>query len=209
MSADEDIAKLKAALAKEREGHKATQKLLSEAKAALETNDALSNPNVAALKKHVDDAIAAALAIEHAKHQKDTTDLRARADGASASLGKAMVEHAIKEACRAAFVVPSAIDNAIKIGLSELKYEDGKVVDGDGRDAAGWIDQQKAVSPHWWPLAVGSGTHRRLAGGDVVAPRSATEQNPFKAGPGWNLTDQGRILSQDPARAERLKAEAQ
>lgn len=47
---------------------------------------------------------------------------------------------------------------------------------------------------------------------DFVLPENegkrATEKNPFRRGPGFNLTEQGRIFKTDPALAARLASAA-
>jgi hypothetical protein len=58
-----------------------------------------------------------------------------------------------------------------------------------------WLTEQQAKRPHWWPQSKGGG-----AGGSNGGPGGP---NPFSKD-GWNLTEQGKVYSSDPARARQL-----
>lgn len=99
-------------------------------------------------------------------------------------------------------MLPTAINDLISLGNLELMLVDDKVVTADGIDVATWIDNRKASAPYLWPVSRGAGS-RGNDGGLVVEG-----DNPFKAGPSFNLTKQGQLAMADPARAARLQTEA-
>lgn len=84
------------------------------------------------------------------------------------------------------------------------RTEDGKwiVKDGiegvtPGNDYRQWLKEMQKLRPHWWPESEGGGA----GGGKGIS--GFTGKNPWSADT-WNLTEQGNILRQDKALAERL-----
>lgn len=102
---------------------------------------------------------------------------------------------------------------AIEKALTTAKAKNAKAVKAlldlekvklDGEQLLGLEEQLKAIKesdPYLFgePGKVGSGTNPPGAG--------STEANPWKKD-SWNLTQQGKILLEDPAKATRMKAEA-
>ncbi len=102
---------------------------------------------------------------------------------------------------------------AIEKALTTAKAKNAKAVKAlldmekvklDGEQLLGLDDQLKAIKesdPYLFgePGKVGSGTNPPGAG--------TGEANPWKKD-SWNLTQQGKILREDPAKATRMKAEA-
>jgi hypothetical protein len=80
--------------------------------------------------------------------------------------------------------------------------EDGKVVTKDGVgvtpgvDAVVWMTEMQTRKPHWWGETKGGG-----GGGGGRPPLGGV--NPFSKD-GWNLTEQGKLLSTNRTRAEQL-----
>jgi len=105
------------------------------------------------------------------------------------------------------------LDFAIEKALAAAKAKNAKAVKAlldmdkvklDGEQLLGLDDQLKAIKesdPYLFgePGRVGSGTNPPGAGN--------AEANPWKKD-NWNLTMQGKILKEDPAKATRMKAEA-
>jgi len=105
------------------------------------------------------------------------------------------------------------LDFAIDKALTAAKAKNAKAVKAlldmekvklDGDQLLGLDDQLKAIKesdPYLFgePGRVGSGTNPPGAG--------TGEVNPWKKD-SWNLTQQGKILLEDPAKAARMKAEA-
>jgi hypothetical protein len=105
------------------------------------------------------------------------------------------------------------LDFAIEKALAAAKAKNAKAVKAlldmekvklDGDKLLGLDDQLKAIKesdPYLFgePGKVGSGTNPPGAGNP--------EANPWKKET-WNLTQQGKILLEDPAKATRMKAEA-
>lgn len=98
----------------------------------------------------------------------------------------------------------SAFDDAAM--LAERMFtvdEDGRVVTKDnvgvtpGVDAAVWLTEMQTKRPHWWGPSAGGGAGGNQNGG------SGGVSNPFSAN-GWNLTEQGRMVRENPARAAQL-----
>jgi hypothetical protein len=105
------------------------------------------------------------------------------------------------------------LDFAIERALAAAKAKNAKAVKAlldmekvklDGEQLLGLEDQLKAIKesdPYLFGESgkVGSGTNPPGAGNP--------EANPWKKD-SWNLTQQGKILMEDPAKATRMKAEA-
>jgi transketolase len=105
------------------------------------------------------------------------------------------------------------LDFAIEKALTAAKAKNAKAVKAlldlekvklDGEQLLGLDDQLKAIKesdPYLFGESgkVGSGTNPPGAG--------SPEANPWKKD-SWNLTMQGKILREDPAKATRMKAEA-
>ena len=110
-------------------------------------------------------------------------------------------------------VAQMQLDFAIEKALTAAKAKNAKAVKAlldmekvklDGEQLLGLDDQLKALQqsdPYLFGDAgrVGSGTNPPGAGNPEV--------NPWKKD-SWNLTQQGKILLEDPAKATRMKAEA-
>lgn len=81
--------------------------------------------------------------------------------------------------------------------------EDGRVVTKDGVgvtpgvDAGVWLTEMQAKRPHWWGPSAGGG-----AGGSKGTGGTGGN-NPFSAA-GWNMTEQGALVRDNPQRAEML-----
>lgn len=115
------------------------------------------------------------------------------------------IHSAVRKAATAANVRPEAIDDAIT--LAERFFElsdDGSVIAKDivgvtqGIDPAMWLSDLQAKKPHWWGESVGGG-----AGGTNSNSGFSGVSNPWSAD-NWNLTEQGKLYSKNPAKAEQM-----
>lgn len=113
------------------------------------------------------------------------------------------IHSAVRKAATAANVRSEAIDDAIT--LAERYFElsdDGAVVAKDvpgvtqGIDPAMWLSDLQAKKPHWWGETVGGGASGSGSGFSGV-------NNPWTAD-NWNMTEQGKLYSKNPAKAEQM-----
>jgi len=102
---------------------------------------------------------------------------------------------------------PSAVEDALLFAERMLEVnEDGKVTTKDnvgvtpGVDAAVWLTEMQAKKSHWWGTTSGGGA----AGSSRTAPGTG---NPWSKA-SWNVTEQMRIMKENPTRAEQLKKSA-
>lgn len=102
---------------------------------------------------------------------------------------------------------PSAAEDALILAERMFEVNDeGKVVTKDGVgvtpgvDATVWLTELQTKRAHWWGPTEGGG-----AGGSGTKPGGGA--NPWK-GDSWNMTEQGKIYRENPARAEQLAKSA-
>lgn len=108
------------------------------------------------------------------------------------------------EAAVAAKVIPEAMDDFLRMAESvlEVREDDGRVVTKDqvgftpGIEPSVLLTDLQAKKPHWWgPSTGGGGNGNRdgVRGGD----------NPFTF-QNWNMTAQGQLIQNNPAKADQL-----
>jgi len=112
---------------------------------------------------------------------------------------------AVKSAATKLKVADTALEDVIMFGerIFELS-EDGRVVTKElngitqGLEPEAWLADIQSTSrkPHWWGPTFGGG-----AGGNNNGKGGGA--NPWSHD-GWNMTEQGKIYTQNPARAEQL-----
>ncbi len=102
---------------------------------------------------------------------------------------------------------PSAFDDAAMLAERVFEVdEDGRVTAKEGVgctpgvDVAVWLTEMQTKRPHWWGTSSGGGAKGSQGGG-------GTGPNPFSAD-GWNLTLQGQMIRENPARAEQMARSA-
>lgn len=117
------------------------------------------------------------------------------------------IHDAVRSASAKAKLLPEALEDALM--LAERVFEvtdDGKVLVkensgyGLGLDAAGWFTELQQKRPHWWGPSGGGG-----AGGNRTNGSGIT--NPWTSA-NWNMTEQGRIMRENPAQANALATAA-
>lgn len=108
----------------------------------------------------------------------------------------------VRGAIEAAKVRPDAVMPLARLANGELKLVDGKVQTEDGRDAAQWVEDQKKVTPFFWPAAKGTGAEGSGAPGGVDS-----KDNPFTL-PNHNMTKISALVGSNPAEAAKLAEQA-
>lgn len=211
---EKDASKLLAALKAEREAHKATKTALDSTTAELADTAGKLKIAIDATPVNVTEFIAAATKAATAKataeQQAMIAELQAALEtekrGSADLLGKLQrrtIDEEVRQAATEEHVRPDAIADLLVFAVADLKLSDtGEVVTHDGASVKEWLDGRKSRSPYLWPLSKGAGA--RGSSHDSM-PAYDGNDNPFKAGPGFNLTRAGQILSTDPARAKRLQ----
>lgn len=104
-------------------------------------------------------------------------------------------------------IIPSALDDALMLAERALGVsEDGAIVVNagagftEGLDVGTWLTEVREKRAHWWPASEGGG-----AGGGNATNGGGV--NPF-TNAGWNMTEQGRIYKENPAKAENMAKSA-
>ncbi len=167
---------------------------LTEAKEAAEAEAAAKSGDVEAVKAQL-----------AAKHAKDLEKANQRAEKAEAQVQRLVVENGLDAALDGVNVAP-ALKKAAKAMLRdvvELKEEDGQPVAlMNGAPLAEALKTWAASDEGKAFVLDGN------SGGGAPGGGGGGNVNPWKAGAGFNLTEQDRIAKSDPALASRLKAEA-
>lgn len=122
---------------------------------------------------------------------------------------KRTIRDAVREAATKAKVSPEALDDALMLGdaILEVREDDGKVVVKDnvgftpGIEPSVLFTDLQTKKPHWFGPSGGGG-----AGGNRL-PGGAGANNPFTAD-NWNMTQQGQLINNDPAKADQMARSA-
>ena len=109
-----------------------------------------------------------------------------------------------RKAATAAKMLPEAVDDFLLLAdrIFEVREDDGKVVVKDnvgytpGIEASVLLTDLQSKRPHWWGSSSGGG-----AGGNRDGDKGGA--NPWSHA-GWNITEQGKIMSSNPSRAQQL-----
>ena len=116
------------------------------------------------------------------------------------------IKGALSKAALAAKVINEAIGDVEDLGARLFEVtEDGQVVSRDGVGVTPgitpemWLQDIQDKKPYWFPGNIGGG-----AGGSRGG-QGAGGKNPWSY-EGWNLTEQGKILRENPEKAGRMAA---
>lgn len=108
----------------------------------------------------------------------------------------------VREAAVGAKILPEAMEDALILAERVFEVtEEGRVVTKDnvgvtpGVDPTVWFSDLQSKRPHWWGPSVGGGASGSKTPGGGSNPWTADN---------WNLTEQGKILTQNRSRAEQL-----
>lgn len=114
----------------------------------------------------------------------------------SAKDRKRLISDQLRTAATKANVRATALEDILLIGQTAFEItEDGVVQTTDGMSAEVWLTEQQSNRPHWWPESSGAGANGGAGGGNNANPFSHAH---------WNLTEQGKIVRANPAKAEQL-----
>ena len=113
----------------------------------------------------------------------------------------------VREAGVSAKILPEAMEDALLLAERVFEVaEDGRVVTRDnvgvtpGIEASVWLTEMQSKRPHWWGPSSGGGARGSSgAGGGNANPWSAEH---------WNLTEQGKIYTANPTKAEQMAKSA-
>lgn len=200
------------ALGKEREDHRKTKADLATAKTAsseatakvTELQAIVDAGGGADIAKQVEARVSQQVAplqrklaeAENAVKERDATITKYEAKARADTIGAA-----ISAACGKSDVRDTAISDAVMLGSSIFEIQDGVPI--TRADVAGvtpgispdvWLAGLKDSKPHWFKESSGGGAANGGQRG-VVNPWTAAH---------WNLTEQGKVLRQDPSKAEQM-----
>lgn len=221
MKPEGDVGRLQAALTKERTDHAALKTRIStifgerkfeDIQADL---DRLPELEAAAEGKLDDDKINAIVEgrvkTRIAPVERDLAAARADLATRDETIGELTakdrtrtIHDAARVAATAAKMLPEAVDDFLLLAdkIFEVRDDDGKVVVKDqvgytpGIEPSVLLTDLTTKRPHWWGPSTGGG-----AGGQRGATGGAT--NPFTHA-NWNMTEQGKLINTDPAKADQL-----
>lgn len=146
-------------------------------------------------------------------YQQKLDELTKSKETLEQQLTRELIDNRALAAASKAGAIPESLDVIKMLAQSQWKLEDGEPVlrDKDGEIVTGkkgaltfdeWASEQlHETHPYLFPQPKGGG-----APGNNGA--RGTQSNPWKKD-SFNLTEQARVLREDPAKAERLKADAQ
>ena len=219
-----NMDRVQAALDKERAEHKATQDKLT-VWTDLDHEDIMTKldriPELeAAAKGPLDEAqieeivtrrVEGTLASRTAPLERQVKTLTGKLEAAAAERDtlatekqQRRVHDGVREAMTQAKVLPEAYDDALLLAerVFEIREDDGAIVTRDqvgttpGVDPQVWLTEMRERRPHWWPSSQGGGAKGSGAGLDAV-------DNPWNP-KAPNLTEQARIMAENPDRAKQL-----
>lgn len=218
-----DVDRVQEGLRKEREDHKGTKTKLSafkglDATAIHDKLDRFDELEIAAngklddtkINEMVESRIKSRIApLERQVTQltDDKTELQGAITTFEGKDKKRTIHDHIRQASVKAKIRDTALDDVLVIGerLFEIQEGTNNVITKDnvgitpGIDAGVWLTEMKDNKPHWWPESKGAG---------LKGPGGRHQgNNPFSKDH-WNLTEQGRIVTEDRNKAEQLAKSA-
>jgi hypothetical protein len=117
------------------------------------------------------------------------------------------IHDAVRKAATVAKVVPEALEDALILAERHFELDDsGRVVTKDGLPVTAgiqpeaWFTDLQATRKHWWGPNIGGGAGGNRGGGGPA-------DNPFTH-ENWNMTKQGQLVRENPAKAEQLARSA-
>lgn len=216
-----DVARLQEALRKERKDHGDAKKALEAAAEKAEQFDALEE-EVSELRlwkdtqgKDLDEKVNKLVDAKIAgrvgpleRDLKKQTDLAARLqkerDGLAGELKNKTVRDAVMKVLVDDKVDPLAYEDALMNAerIFEVQDDGASVLTKDGVNPKDWLADMKGKRL-WWPQSQGGG-----AGGGNGGGSGNPADNPWMAGPNWNMTKQGEVMMSNPALATKMQEAA-
>ena len=115
-----------------------------------------------------------------------------------------MIHDAVRKAAVGAKILPEALEDALDRAERVFEVDDhGNVVTKEvlgttpGLQASVWFTDMQKSRPHWWGNSAGGGAGGNRGGNDMGG------KNPWSA-EHWNMTEQGKLVQSDRAKAEQL-----
>ena len=140
-----------------------------------------------------------------AKAERDA--LKAANGELTAKEKRRIIHDAVRTAAVKSKMIDTAMDDALALAERVMEVDDdGNVMTKDkagvtpGIDVTTWLTEVQPKRPHWWPASQGGGAKGSGGGGGFT-------DNPWTA-EHWNMTAQGRILNENPTRAENMAKSA-
>lgn len=138
--------------------------------------------------------------------EKKAGDLEQQVNGFVTEKKQRTIKDIVTTEARKAKILDTAMDDVVLNAerIFELS-EDGKVVAKDnvgvtpGVDPSVWLQEIQARRPHWWaPSQGGGGTG---GGGNTFGNNPWSNEH-------WNMTEQGKMLRENPTKAEQMAKSA-
>lgn len=118
-----------------------------------------------------------------------------------------IIHDAVRSAGVKSKILDTAMDDALMMAERVMDVDESGVVltkenagVTPGIDVTTWLTEVQPKRPHWWPASQGGGAKGSGGGGGF-------SNNPWTA-EHWNMTEQGRILTENPTRAENMAKSA-
>ena len=121
---------------------------------------------------------------------------------------KAAAEHGVQKTATEDVLARAQRVFRLVDGRAEAVDAKGEpLLDSDGRplSVAGWVEGLAKDAPHLFEHNTGGGASGTGAGGGGSKANGA---NPFDRDSGWNLTEQMKLMKENPALAQRMKLAA-
>ncbi|QJI53347.1 capsid assembly scaffolding protein [Alteromonas phage vB_AcoS-R7M] len=219
----DDVERVQESLRKEREDHKATKRKLAgfnglDPDEVHEKLDRFEELEASAGDKVDDDKLnqmvetrlrsrTAPLERKIKSLEDDLVSVRSENENYVQKDRRNTIQAEIRKAGKKAGIRDTALDDAFLYGDSIFEVnEAGNVVTRDqvgvtpGINPEVWFTEIKQARSHWWPESQGAGATGGRGG-------NAGASNPFSK-EGWNLTEQGKLIKADRAKAEQMAASA-
>lgn len=219
----EDVDRLSESLRKEREDHKETKRTLAkfgeldpdETLSKLDRIEELEAASGGKLDEtKINEMVETRLRSKTAPLERQIKALETELGDSKQSLEeyqkkdtRRTIHDQIRKAAITAKIRDTAVDDALMIGEHVFELdESGKAVTRDGVgvtpgvDPTVWFSENTRTRPHWWPETRGANAR----GGDGSGGGGV---NPFSA-EAWNMTEQGKLVTEDRARAEQMAKSA-
>lgn len=221
VKSQEDVDKISEGLRKEREDHKSTKAKLhefdgldaAEVRTKLATIPELelrAKGDPEKFEEKLEELVAARLStavgpleLENKKLKETNTELATKVEQAEIVDRRRRISDAAMEVAQADSVQESAYSDVLLFSQSVLTIsDDGSIVVGpnnfgvpEGLEPKDMLAEMKPKKAHWWPPTVGGDSRGSGSGG--------AGDNPFSAD-NWNMTEQGKIYTENPERAAQL-----
>lgn len=222
---DADVAAVRRSLEKERAEHKATKDRFRPFEGYVDTADevlakldkygeleAVANGKLddGKINSIVEGRLKTQLAPKERELKKFADEnilLKQENEQLKASERKRLIHDAVREQAKKTGMIDAAVEDALYLAERVMEIDgDGNVVTKDGVgvtpgvDANVWLTDMQPKRPHWWPESKGGGGKGGQGGGGGA-------NNPFSA-EHWNMTAQGQVARENPARAAQLATAA-